>query len=93
MIRLSRSEYSTQNVSSQIQEIVKDLKKDLLGFQSEPGKKSKQVNKYDKFVRMTKQEYQKLADKNEQLKLQQQLQQLLLLLLQAKQQLPQPQLQ
>ena len=93
MIRLSRSEYSTQNVSSQIQEIVEDLKKHLLGLQSEPGKKSKQVNKYDKFVRMTKQEYQKLADKNEQLKLQQQQQQLLLLLLQAKQQLPKPQLQ
>lgn len=48
MIRLPRSEYSTKNVISEIQEIVEDLKKDFLRSQSQLGKKNKQLNQYQK---------------------------------------------
>ena len=63
MIRLSRSEYSTKNVISEIQEIIEDLKKDFFRLQSQLGKKNKQLNQYQKLGKMTGKEYQKPESK------------------------------
>ena len=45
-----------------------DLKKDLLRLQIELNKKNKQLNQYDKVLRMTKDEYLKIAEENKLLK-------------------------
>ena len=45
-----------------------DLKKDLLRLQIELNKKNKQLNQYDKALRMTKDEYLKIAEENKLLK-------------------------
>ena len=64
------------------------MKKDFLRLKSQLGKKNKQLDQYQKPVRITKQEYHKSASKIEQLKRQQQHQQQ-----RVKQQLQQPQSQ
>ena len=45
-----------------------DLKKDLLRLQIELNKKNKQLNQYDKVLRMTKDEYLKIAEENKLIK-------------------------
>lgn len=45
-----------------------DLKKDLLRLQIELNKKNNQLNQYDKVLRMTKDEYLKIAEENKLLK-------------------------
>lgn len=45
-----------------------DLKKDLLRLQIELNKKNKQLNQNDKVLRMTKDEYLKIAEENKLLK-------------------------
>lgn len=45
-----------------------DLKKDLLRLQIELNKKNKQLNQYDKVLRMTKDEYLKIAEEKKLLK-------------------------
>ena len=52
--KLIRNEQNSQDFSKKIQNIVSDLKKDLLKLQVELSKKRKQLNQYDKVMRLTK---------------------------------------
>ena len=64
MIKIVRSAQNNQSLVTQIESIVKDLKKDLLRLKSELNKK--------KQIRLTKHEYKKIAEENKIVKSKQQ---------------------
>ena len=59
MIKIVRNGQNNQGFNKQIESTVHELKKDLSKSQRELNGKNKQLNQYDKVLRMTKQEYKK----------------------------------
>lgn len=57
-----------QYLNTQIEDIIKDLKKDLLRLQGEFNKKDNPLHQYDNVISLTKHKYQKLAEENKILK-------------------------
>ena len=48
------------SLNKQIETIVQELQKDLLKIKSEREQKNKQINEYDRVIRITKKEYKKV---------------------------------